>query len=284
MIQKQMPKVGKPGCAIGALALALAVAGSLSTARATVTYTIGNGGLDPTTFNVTIDSTTINGALAGGISINQMGPIDPSLPDSYVTVCTDIQGTLYLGNPYTYDGPVAFAGQGGVNPTWGTGTAATEAAAIQNAAYLFYNYGNLTTAGIGGSPTQMAALQLAVWEVLYNTTGTGVGSINGTRFSVTGGADSTAISLAASWVTALDAMSNAGNFGYDGYLLYPDPATGDQNPTSQGKDGEPPQELLMAMPVPEAPTVIAGMLLVLPLAASAFKILRRKRNGLEVGN
>ena len=36
------------------------------------------------------------------------------------------------------------------------------AKAIQNAAYLFYTYGQLTSAGIGGTTEQKAALQLAV--------------------------------------------------------------------------------------------------------------------------
>lgn len=265
------------------MVFALAVAGLQSMATASVTYQIDNGGLE--SFNVSIDGATINGALAGGILIKQTSS-NPTMPSTYVTVCTDIGGTLYLGQSYTYDTPpTAFSGLAGVNPTWGDKTAAGEAAAIQNAAYLFYNYGNLNSAGISfsGSPaqvtTQMAALQLAVWDVLYNTTGVGNGSINGTRFSVLSGGDAAAASLAASWVSALNSMSDAGNFGYDGYLLFPDPEIGGVN---QNADGEPPQELLMATPVPEAPTVIAGALLLLPFVASAYKILRRKQNSLEV--
>ena len=251
--------------AIQTLALVLAVACSISAASASVTYQINNGGLE--SFNVTIDGNSINGALAGGIQINKISG-DASMPSSYVTVCTDIEGTLYLGQSYEYNTPVTpFSGQSGVNPIWGDGSNDGSAAmAIQNAAYLFYTYGQLTSAGIGGTTEQMAALQLAVWEALYDTTASG--SINtgtGARFTVSGG-DATAIALASSWLSGLD-----GNYGLTGYLLYPNPLSG------VNADGEPPQELLIAKPVPEAPTTIAGALLLLPFAASTFKILRKKR-------
>jgi hypothetical protein len=256
--------------AIQMLAFALAAACSISAASASVTYQINNGGLE--SFNVTIDGNSINGALAGGIQINEISSSDASLPSSYVTVCTDIEGTLYLGQSYEYNTPVTpFSGQSGVNPQWGTG-ANSAAEAIQNAAYLFNTYGQLTSAGIGGSTEQMAALQLAVWEALYNTTASG--SVTGTRLTVSGG-DTAAIALAGSWLSGLD-----GNYGLTGYLLYPTQGSG------VNADGEPPQELLIAAsvvpetgtaPVPESPTVIAGALLLLPFAASTLRILRKKQ-------
>ena len=261
----------RPRRTIQTLAFALAVAGSITVASASVTYQIDNGGLEA--FNVAIDGNSINGALAGGILINQVSSSDPTLPSSYVTVCTDIEGTLYLGQSYEYNTPVTpFSGQSGVNPTWGDGSNDGSAAkAIQNAAYLFYTYGQLTSAGIGGTTEQMAALQLAVWEALYNTTASG--SVTGTRFTVSGG-DATAIAQAAGWLTSLN-----GIYDYTGYLLYPNPLSG------VNADGEPPQELLIAdgdaqpaiQSVPESTTVIAGALLLLPFAASTFRIFRRKR-------
>jgi hypothetical protein len=268
--------------AIQTLAFTLVLGCSISVVSASVTYQINNGGLE--SFNVTIDGSSINGALAGGISIHETAetPGGPAMPANYVTVCTDIGATLYLGNSYTYDTPATpFSGQTGVDPKWGTGanggTDGSAAAAIQNAAYLFNTYGNLTGTGLGGNNEQKAALQLAVWAVLYDTTVGG--SVTGSRFSVnalqTLGTDTAAISLADGWITDLNALSNVGNFGYTGYLLYPDPQTGVNN--GPGQDGKPPQELLIAVPVPESPTVIAGALLLLPFAASTFKILRKKR-------
>lgn len=255
--------------AIQTLAFAVALTCSMSTASASVTYQINNGGLE--SFNVTIDGSSINGALAGGIQINKISG-DATMPSTYVTVCTDIGGTLYLGQNYEYVTPVTpFSGQSGVNPKWGTGSDDGSAAkAIQNAAYLFYNYGQVTSAGIGGTVEQKAALQLAVWEALYNTTA--LGGVTGTRFTVSGG-DQAAIDQANSWVADL-----TGKYDYTGYLLYPTQGS------EVNADGEPPQELLIAdgephvqpEPVPESPTVIAGALLLLPFVASTFKILRRK--------
>jgi hypothetical protein len=260
--------------------LAVAVAGFVSAASASVTYQINPSEADLETFNVTIDGDTIGSALAGGIQITkevQTGS-GTSLPSSYVTVCTDIQGTLYLGQSYVYNTPVtSFSGQTGVNPTWGAvntpayvsgsgADAANAAQAIQNAAHLFYTYGQLTSTGIGGTPEQMAALQLAVWEALYDTTSGGNVVTTGGRLTVSGG-DAAAVALANTWLSGLD-----GSYGLTGYLLYPSQKTG------VNADGEPPQELLIAMPVPEASTVIAGALLMLPFAASTFKILRKKRS------
>ena len=268
----------KPRRTIQTLALALGVGCFVSAANASVTYQINDGGLE--TFNVAIDGNAINGALAGGILINKTAG-DASMPASYVTVCTDIQGTLFLGRGYTYDTPMTpFNGQTGVNPTWGAvntptyvsgsgADTANAAQAIQNAAYLFYTFGQLTSTGLGGSMDDKAALQLAVWEALYDTSASG--TVTGSRFTVSGG-DANAMSLANTWISGLNSQVNAGNFGYTGYLLYPDPLNVPNN------NNEPPQELLIgANPVPEAPTVIAGALLLLPFGASAFKILRKKR-------
>lgn len=242
------------------MVLSLAGVMAVHTLSASVTYQINNGGLE--SFNLSIDGNSINGALAGGIQINRISG-DTSLPSSYVTVCTDIEGTLYLGQQYTYNTPVTpFSGQSGINPNWGDGSAGSAAMAIQNAAYLFYTYGQLTGTGLGGTTEQKAALQLAVWSALYNTTADG--AVDGTRFSVSSG-DASARSLANSWLSGL-----AGDYSFPGYLLYPSQLTG------VNADGQPPQELLIGAPVPEAPTVIAGALLLLPFAASTLRILRRK--------
>src|SRR5262249_58808637 len=123
---------------------------------------------------------------------------DSSMPSSYVTVCTDIEGSLYLGQQYTYKTPVTgFFGQTGIDPSWGDGSNdGSSTKAIQNAAHLFYTYGQLTANGLGGSTEQKAALQLAVWAALYNTTASG--AVSGTRFTFSG-ADAPAIAAAQSW-------------------------------------------------------------------------------------
>jgi hypothetical protein len=244
--------------------MVLSVAGLLVAPSlfASVTYQINNGGLE--SFNLGIDGNSFNGALAGGILINRVSG-DLSMPSSYVTVCTDIGGTLYLGQQYTYNTPqIPFSGQSGINPNWGDGSNDGSAAkAIQNAAYLFYTYGQLTSTGLGGTTQERAALQLAVWAALYNTTV--LGTVTGTRFTVSSG-DAAAIALANTWLTGL-----TGSSSFPGYLLYPSQLTG------VNADGMPPQELLIGSAIPESPTVIAGALLLLPFAASTLRIFRKKQ-------
>ena len=268
---------GRCRLTVQAFVFCLALGGLANLATASVTYSIGNGGLE--TFNVSIDGTAINGALAGGIAIQQVLPANPSMPMDYTTVCTDIEGTLYLGSSYEYNTPATpFSGQTGVNPTWGAANApgnsintANAAQAIQNAAYLFYNYVQLTGTGLGGTTEEKAALQLAVWSALYDTTT--LGTVTGSRFQVSGGSDAGAITLADSWLTALNTQADAGDFGYTGYLLYPSVLNANEPATS-----EPPQELFIGVAaVPEYSTVIAGALLLLPFGTSALRILRRDR-------
>jgi hypothetical protein len=250
----------------------VAVAGATIQARAVVDYTIGgNIGTDLETFNFTLDNNAESG-LAGAIDLTPSGA-NPG-PAPLATVCVDLSGTLYLGNTYSFTGPLTFNGAGsGLDPTWGglnaagnPFNAANASAAIENAAYLFSTYSSYLTTG---TVSQKAALQLAVWSALYNTKGTSLGgeaglTVNSGRLSVTGG-DSTAISLADTLLASIPTSFSA----FAGYLLQPDP-------TSQyGLTG---QELFdNVSAVPEPATIISGMLLLLPLGASAFRIFRNRK-------
>jgi hypothetical protein len=280
------------------MAFALAPACSVAVANASVNYQIGNGGLG--TFSGTIDGNAISGALAGGILMTEQGAPVSGVPSSYVSVCTDLEGTLYLGQTYTYNSPAASFSNPqqltGLQPTWGavntpgsvSGSGinlANASQAIQNAAYLFYNYGTggstLTgNAGISGSTEQLEALQLAVWAALYDTTSSGSVNLVGGRFSITqSSVDSTVWSDVTQWLTAL-----TGDYGYTGYLFQPtDGALNNRN-----ADGQLPQELLYGVnpsgnphdgvtPIPEPSTIFAGVMLMLPLAAGTIRVLRRKQ-------
>jgi hypothetical protein len=258
-------------------ALALAAIGCLGLSNvkaALVDYQIGNGGLEG--FNITYDSTTINGALAGGIAITRMAG-STALPATYTTVCTDVGGTVYLGSTYGYD-QTSFANQTGVQPQWGAIPQAASMA-IQNAAHIFYTAPGIDAMGLGGTTSQKAAVQLAVWAALYNTGingqvqgitfSAGNYSLSSGRFTVSSG-DQAAINQAAIWLQGL-----SGNYGLTGNLLYP-------NPTYQGNgNGEPVQELLIRTQddpaVPEPTTLIAGALLLLPFGASTLRSLRKNR-------
>lgn len=272
------------------LAVASTAACSMAVANATVSYQIANGGLG--TFDGTLDGTEqFNNALAGGIEIKEVGTPVNGLPTTYVTLCTDLSGVLYLGQTYTYNAPVSFSSASpstGLDPTWGavntpaylsghSVNTVNAGQAIQNAAYIFYNFGTaggaLTgTGGVSGSVDQLEALQLAVWAALYDTTAAGSVNLTGGRFTFSG-VDTTVLNDVNTYISGLD-----GNYNYTGDLFQP-------NPTDQ--HGHTPQELLYGVapsggpqgttPVPEPSTIFAGALLVLPLAASVFRIVRRKQ-------
>jgi len=255
------------------LALTLITVWSVNQANATVSYYIGNGGLEYDTIKLAgYNGGNPFSALAGGIAITRTGG-DTGVPSSYVTVCTDVGGTLYLGWTYSYDKPVAFSGLSGVNPNWGADNGfpaspgndapdmTSASKAIQNAAELFYAHFDVLN---GNDTIAKAALQLAVWDAIYNTDASG--ALTGTRFAFSG----SAAALANTWLGELTHSTT-----YTGGLLYPDPL-------NQGNpNGEPPQELLMRTqdfaPVPEPTTVLAGALLLLPFGASTLRILRKRQ-------
>jgi hypothetical protein len=253
---------------VGLAAFALAATWGVSPARASTTFTIGDGGLE--TFNLTWDGTTEN-ALAGGILLTHVSGPTPT----FTSVCADIGGTVYLGQNYTYSDGAVFNGQGGIRPSWGAGNAgialdtpwtsltagqqADASAAINAAAGIFYQHGSVLTTG---TITQRAALQLAVWAALYDTAAGGTvydldNSANHGRFYVSSG-DVDARALAETWLAELTGVRYAGD------LLIPEDHTA--------------QEMLYQVtPVPEPTTLIAGALLLLPFGASTLPILRKHR-------
>jgi hypothetical protein len=260
---------------VRAMALAAAALWGVTAAQASTTFTIGNGGLE--TFTLTWDGHT-ESALAGGIYLTYAGGANP--PGSFNTVCTDIGATVYLGQNYIYSAPAVFGGLDGILPSWGAGNAGiplgtlwgdltdgqrdNASAAIQAAADIYYDHQGVLTDTSDGYLSRRAALQLAVWEALYDTTaGSTAYSLTGDRFSVSSG-DLAARNLAATWLSQVDV-----NARYAGYLLIPDP---------QNQHGLYSQEMLYNVtPVPEPTTMIAGALLLLPFGASTLRVLRRNR-------
>jgi hypothetical protein len=266
------------------LAVAVAVAGCVFNANATVadvSYKVG-GTSDLLLFNnidftVSGKTTVYNNVYAGGEQISQPSGSKDGLPNSYVSVCTDFQGSLYVGSTYKFLGSATpLTSATGIDPKWNDAPAA-----IQFASELFNTYGDLGSGGMGtGGKTmtveQMAALQLAVWMVLYDTSGTGssakvtVNSSSEFYISSNAGDSATAcaaILLADQWVANLTC-----NYNNIDSLLQPDPTLGVQG----NKDDEDPQELLFCS-VPEPTTILAGVLLLLPLGMSTIRNLRKSQ-------
>jgi len=245
---------------------------------ADVSYTVG-GTSDLQQFNIEFDNSAYNNVYAGGIQISQPSGSKDALPNNYISICTDFLGSLYIGSTYKYLGSaVSMSSASGLDPVWNNKTQA-----IANASYLFNTYGDLGSGGLGTgnkagiSVEDMAALQLAVWMVLYDTGSGGQVLMNksGTQLlssdefyictSGNSGNDTGAITLALSWVASL-----TGNYKNIDSLLQPDTTLGYQgNP-----DKEYPQELMYSS-VPEPATILAGILLLLPLGVTIIRNLRK---------
>jgi hypothetical protein len=214
-------------------------------------YTVGYGGLDGG-WALGIGAqgasapTPSGSHLVGGILMT------PDAGQKINTVCTDISAVLYLGSSLDFIA-VPFEGQTGYNPNWGY-TAGDGANAIQNAAWLFDKFKSALTLD-NTVTTDKTALQLAVWEVLYDTGNTY--SITGGRFQASG--TQAVMDRAAVMLSALPRQQN-----YVGYLLQPANAAN--------------QEVFFGVtPVPEPTTMIAGALLLLPFGASTLRFLRKNR-------
>jgi hypothetical protein len=259
----------------GALALGLCLWGARQTNAQTYTYTPNYGSPDELTggFAMSVSTTgsgTISdsGALVGGILMTATGiGVDGNNGSSFTTVCTDLGGTLYLGDSYAFK-EVSFNGQTGLNPAWGnngTGGSSSAAAyqAINNAAYLYSTYDKASM-----STTDWAALQLAVWKALYDTEANGniagITDIDTSRFNVQTDPTGAAWTEAQSWLKALPSSTPQ----YAGYLLYPSPAS---------QYGAVAQEVLVNVsPVPEPTTLAAGAILLVPFAMSSLRFLPRR--------
>jgi len=271
---------------IRAMGLAVATAWGVNSAMAQATYQIDAGGLE--NFNLSMDGSSINNALAGGILLNHVS----GTGSSFTSVCTDIYGTLYLGNNYSYAAPSPFSSSTGLDPTWGAGNktglvnTVNELAAIQAAAYIYYTYGSIlsSTSTSQSVLDQKAGLQLAIWAALYNTVGgsTPSTSLDGSRFDVLSASAGTwsgswgqtyagttsAITYASNYISAVDSSPVHFSYQYSGDVMIPSPTT---------QYGLTPQEVLAPVtPVPEPTTWIAGSLLFLPFVASAIRSRSRR--------
>jgi hypothetical protein len=244
-----MNKLNQGIFALGAIAL---VGGVASQAKADISYTVSDASLEYV--SVQFQGTAYPSVLAGGIGITAAGS-----SSTYVSVCTDFLGSLYLGNTYTYAAPIPTANVlpgYSPDPAWGQDAPA----AIQNAATLF---GNFHSALTSGDYNAAAGLQLAIWTVLYDSTG--VGTFNagsGAEFQALGTSD--AISQEDIFLNALSSLPANPNVDF----LAPDP---DKPSNGNNPDGNPPQGLLIYAPVPEASTVITATLLLLSFGMCSLK-------------
>ncbi|HTJ00154.1 MAG TPA: hypothetical protein VL527_14830 [Dongiaceae bacterium] len=237
-----MKLTNKFALALGAASLLALGSNQASAAFSSGPYDYKATSLPNTYYNIMIDGQGRH-ELAGKIVMTAQAPNGGiSGLSKFNTVCADINNSIG-GGTHEFN-LVTFAGEAGLNPAWGTGAGAATAA-IYNANFLFQKYSVLGT-------TDWGALQLAVWDALYNTDATG--NVTGTRFQVLDPISTTVN-------TYLASLPVNGAGPYTGYML---------KPTQSWV-----QELLV--PVPEPTTVIAGALLLLPFGASTLRMMRKNR-------
>jgi hypothetical protein len=240
---------------IQALAAIVLACGLSSQAKADIDYQISDYSLENVSVSINGGS-SFETVLAGGIGITETGSSGSvgNAPSSYVSVCTDFGGSLYLGKSYSFAAPVnttpAPAGYTGY-PNW-----SQQPYALENAATLFANYSSALTSG---NSDAAAGLQLAIWSALYDSTGVGAVNTSGTFQAASGSAAYTDMN---NYLTDLVGLTPT-----SAEILLPDPVGSPQgNP-----DGKPPQALLLVAPVPEASSMVAAGMLLLAFGMSSLK-------------
>lgn len=198
------------------------------------------------------------------------------------TFCTDIgAGVGGLGQGYLAQ-DFGNSTTDGVKPPW-----VNTPESIENAAWIYNNKYQATfdyPAGTQPVPNAQsaAALQLAIWEVLYESPAVGtapytpnmftVAAGSGGNFRTTLGATHATVVQANSFLNDLVAARNNPNWtAYDSTWLRP---VGSDWKTETVKQG-----LLfddVVVPVPEPTTVLAAAFLLLPFGLSTLRTLRRK--------
>ncbi len=222
---------------------------------AAVSLTFAGTGYGTSPISVSYPTDYIGGSTTRGSLFMGELLMTPSVGPNLRTYCLSPAGTVASDQ---YDLITFEAAKFGSNPsTWSlTG-------GIENAAYLFHNF-----AGSVGNNDQGAAMQLALMELLYDSTGLGTvtaGGLSVGRFQATGvsGAVITAADNYINQILSAGAVSIAPYYGlHPGHVLRPQTAGG--------------QDLITFMvPVPEASTLLAGAFLLLP--AGAMLLLRASR-------
>ena len=267
--------------------LALSAVWTAGRATAALTYNDDASltiGIESGTLTVGNNAVSVDGTYEGSFylgAITLQGSVFGN-PASFSSVCTDLRGVVYVGTTYQFSDQQYNGLLQGLNPKWGDDNAssfidqASASAAIQNAADIFAKHNAASAYGSATRAQWWAAIQLSVWDALYNTKSDGTIDTSSTaRFKISSGAvDSTVLGLVSSWLQPAGAH-------YAGDILVP--IIPGSSPTGWVPDGPPSASpgaqgmLYDVTPVPEPTTLIAGALLLLPFGASTLRVLRKHR-------
>lgn len=191
-------------------------------------------------------------------------------------------GTLSFGT-HTYAEETFNQANPGYNPkAWSTD-------GIYNASYLWQQFSKNVIAS--GSANQGAALTLAMWDILYNSTGFGTlasnggqtaaavssGSSSGYQITMWGG-DGTVQTWYDTFVGAVD-DSAQGNASAGTVLRDASYALGGHRGLNSGpSDPEASVDMLFTtVPVPEPTTCLAGAFLLIPVGIQVYRSLRNRK-------
>ena len=230
---------------MGTAAAFLVAAAQSSMAAVSLTFTgIGFGG---SPFSVTYPTDYVGGSSTrGGLFLGEI-IMTPAGEPSLRTYCVSPAGTVGSG---AYDLLTFEAAKFGNNPpAWAV------SGGIENASYLFHNFAASVADNDHG-----AAMQLAILELIYDSTGLGTvtgGGLTAGRFQATG--VSAAVNTEVNDYINQVLVAGSGIIDpyyadHPGYILRPQAAGG--------------QDLITFMvpleAVPEAGTIVAGIVLLLP--------------------
>jgi len=249
-----------------------------TSAHAQVTMTL----YDATTYAEAGFTTSLKGTqilpvdgLIGIYAFNISPGADPNISTPFYTTCLSPDGVLdWATHTYTFE--TFAAASPGLNPSaWASSLPNGQGQlwGIQNANYLFSTLsGQIRGGGISGEEgtlqDQGAAMALAMYAALYNSTGYG-GDVSTGPFAITSGMTD---KVSYDYNQDISDLSKATITPVDGYVLVP------PNTPGAGQD-----MILLATgipqgsPVPEPATILAGALTLLPFGASTLRILRRNR-------
>jgi len=278
-----MTKMGKIILKLGCPLIAICLAGSAH-ATGTVTMTLSDystyAEYNPSFTAYYGSQQIVNAAgndIIGLYSFDVAPGSNPSLSTPFWTACLSPDGILDTAS-HTYDYDTFPQAQPGLNPAYWAGANNTDGGVgVQNASYLFSQLSGTILSG--GNPSQSgtslqdqgAALALAIWDALYNSTG--YGAINGTVFTIPG-LQTGDPNVYNDYVSDVGVVNGAKVSSTTGYALVPDPVG-----SGSGQD-----MILLGTglpqggtPVPETTTIISGLLLLLPFGATTLRILRKRQ-------
>lgn len=202
-----------------------------------------------------------------GLNVNQ----------TIYTVCLSPLGDV-PGGTSTYTVETFAQANNGLNPAlwaWNNSSSHPQYWGIENAAYLWRAVANGGQAGLGGiaaltgvnAKDAGAALALAMYTALYDSTGYGVFNAAG-PYQIPGLSGTELLDYTHDIGLLSAAAVDANIIG--GSVLVP------KTSTSQDLIYINPNTPKLNPPVPEPTTMVAGVLLALPFGASALRILRKK--------